>query len=157
MKPLPILMQTGRAEFAALLARLLGALDSVPYSLLALPLRIAVATVFWRSGMAKLANWETTILLFEDEYQLPPEIAANMALAIEITAPTLLVIGLLTRAAAAVLLAMTAVIQVFVYPGAWPTHIQWAAMLLVLLCRGGGHVSLDRVLAQRFLAAAPRK
>jgi putative oxidoreductase len=66
-----------------------------------------------------------------------------LAVAIEVTTPILLIFGLLTRAAAAVLLGMTAVIEVFVYPQAWPTYIQWAAMLLVLLARGPGKISLD--------------
>lgn len=148
-----------RARITSLLEKILRRLDSVPYALLALPLRAAAATVFWRSAMAKLANWETTLVLFEDEYQvpvLPPDLAASMALSIEISAPVLLVLGLLTRAAAVVLLAMTAVIQIFVYPGAWPTHIQWAAILLVLLCRGAGSISLDHVLAQRFLSSMRR-
>jgi putative oxidoreductase len=133
--------------------RAVGLLDRVPYALLALPLRAAVATVFWNSAMAKLANWDTTIALFTDEYQVPllaPEIAANMALGIELTTPVLLVAGLLTRAAALVLLAMTTVIEIFVYPQAWPTHIQWAAMLLVLLCRGAGTLSLDHLLWRRY-------
>jgi len=133
--------------------RAVGLLDRVPYALLALPLRAAVATVFWNSAMAKLANWDTTIALFTDEYQvplLPPEIAANMALGIELTTPVLLVAGLLTRAAALVLLGMTTVIEIFVYPQAWPTHIQWAAMLLVLLCRGAGTLSLDHLLWRRY-------
>lgn len=139
------------------LQKLLQWLDAVPYTLLALPLRVAVAAVFWNSAMAKLANWETTLFMFEDEYQvpvLPPEIAANMALSIEITTPVLLILGLLTRPAAAVLLGMTAVIQIFVYPGAWPTHIQWAAMLLVLLCRGPGKISLDFLIRRRVLRDA---
>jgi putative oxidoreductase len=55
----------------------------------------------------------------------------------------------LTRAAALVLLGMTSVIEIFVYPQAWPTHIRWAAMLLVLLCRGAGWLSLDHVVWQR--------
>jgi putative oxidoreductase len=154
MKTTPVLIQARRAEFVMLLERVLRWLESVPYSLLALALRIAVATVFWNSAMAKLANWQTTLVLFEDEYQvplLPPELAANMALAIELITPALLVLGLFTRAAAVTLLAMTAVIQLFVYPGSWPTHLQWAAMLLVLLCRGAGSVSLDHLLAQRLL------
>jgi putative oxidoreductase len=133
---------------------LFGQLDRVPYAVLALPLRFAVATVFWNSGMTKLADWNATLSLFTDEYQvplLPPELAANLALAIEVTMPVLLVLGLLTRAAALLLLAMTAVIEVFVYPQAWPTHIQWAAMLLVLLCRGAGSFSLD-ALIQRIRA-----
>jgi putative oxidoreductase len=124
-------------------------LDRVPYAVLALPLRLAVATVFWNSGMTKLADWNATLSLFSDEYQvplLPPELAANLAFAIEVTTPVLLVFGLLTRAAAMVLLGMTAVIEIFVYPQAWPTHIQWAALLLVLLCRGAGSFSLDALI-----------
>ena len=127
----------------------LGQFDRVPYAVLALPLRLAVATVFWNSGMTKLADWNATLSLFTDEYQvplLPPELAANLAFAIEVTTPVLLVLGLLTRAAALVLLCMTTVIEIFVYPQAWPTHIQWAAMLLVLLCRGAGSFSLDHIL-----------
>src|SRR5262249_44845261 len=104
-------------------------------------------------AMAKLANWDTAISLFTDEYNvplLPPALAAYMALAIELTTPVLLVLGLFTRAAALVLLCMTAVIEIFIYPQAWPTHIQWAAMLLVLLFRGAGAISLDNVLWRRF-------
>jgi putative oxidoreductase len=132
-----------------MMGRTLSWLNQVPYAALALPLRFAVATVFWNSGMAKLANWETTISLFTDDYQvplLPPVLAANMALTIELTTPVLLILGLFTRAAALVLLGMTAVIEIFVYPLAWPTHIQWAAMLFVLLCRGAGDISLDSLL-----------
>jgi len=144
----PVSSSIGRIEW------LFGQLDRVPYAVLALPLRFAVATVFWNSGMTKLADWNATLSLFTDEYQvplLPPELAANLALAIEVTTPVLLVLGLLTRAAALLLLSMTAVIEVFVYPQAWPTHIQWAAMLLVLLCRGAGSFSLD-ALIQRIRA-----
>ena len=132
--------------------RIRRALDGISYSWLALPLRFAVATIFWNSAMAKLANWETTISLFSDEYQLPlipPEIAAYLATSIEISTPVLLVLGLLTRPAALVLLGMTAVIEIFVYPLAWPTHIQWAAMLLILLCRGPGKFSLDHLIWRR--------
>ena len=137
----------------ALMERAVGLLDGVPYTLLALPLRAAAATVFWNSAQAKLANWDTTIELFTDDYKvplLPPEFAANMALGIELTMPVLLVLGLLTRAAALVLLGMTAVIEIFVYPQAWPTHIQWASILLVLLCRGAGSFSVDHWLWRRF-------
>ena len=136
----------------AIVERAIGLLDSVPYTLLALPLRVGAAAVFWNSAQAKLANRETTIELFTEEYKvplLPPELAAHMALGIELATPVLLVLGLLTRATAPVLIAMTAVIEIFVYPQAWPTHIQWAAMLLVLLCRGPGKLSLDHVLWRR--------
>ncbi len=128
-------------------------LDRVPYALLALPLRFAVATVFWNSGTTKLANWDATLQLFQDEYKvplLPPDWAAHLAASIELSMPILLVLGLGTRAAALVLLGMTAVIEIFVYPQAWPTHIQWAAMLAVLLCRGAGRLSVDALIRQRF-------
>ena len=128
-------------------------LERVPYSALAIPLRLAVATVFWTSGMVKLANWDTAIELFREEYRLPvlpPELAAYLAMSIELTTPVLLLLGLATRPVALVLLGMTTVIEVFVYPQAWPTHIQWAAMLLVLLCRGAGTWSLDSLLWKRF-------
>ncbi|HTW39065.1 MAG TPA: DoxX family protein [Steroidobacteraceae bacterium] len=128
-------------------------LDRVPYSVLALPLRLAVATVFWNSGTEKLADWNATLQLFHDEYKvplLPPDFAAHLAASIELSTPVLLVLGFLTRPAALVLLGMTTVIEVFVYPQAWPTHIQWAAMLLVLLCRGAGTLSIDHWLRRRF-------
>jgi putative oxidoreductase len=103
--------------------------------------------------MTKLANWDTTIALFVDEYQVPllqPEVAASMAATIELTTPVLLLLGLLTRAASIVLLGTTTVIEVFVYPQAWPTHIQWAAMLLILICRGPGKLSIDHLLWRHF-------
>jgi len=140
-----------------LIGRTLRSLESVPYWLLAAPLRFAIATVFWNSGTTKLANWNTAVELFVEEYKvplLPPELAAYMAVSIELTTPVLLVLGLATRAAALVLLGMTAVIEVFIYPLAWPTHIQWAAMLLVLLCRGPGKLSLDHLVRIRFSASA---
>ena len=129
-------------------------LDCIPYAVLAIPLRLAVATVFWNSAQSHLANWDTTLYLFETDYALPflpPVPAAYMAVAIEVVTPILLVLGLLTRAAALVLLGMTTVIEVFVYPEAWPTHIQWAAMLFVLLARGPGKLSLDRLIRHRSL------
>jgi putative oxidoreductase len=140
-----------------MLYRVRNVLEAVSYTWLALPLRFAVATVFWNSAMAKLANWDTTLALFSDEYQLPlmpPEIAAYMAVTIELTTPVFLALGLMTRFAAFVLLSMTTVIEIFVYPMAWPTHIQWAAMLLVLLCRGAGALSLDRLLWWRLESSA---
>src|SRR5216684_3795309 len=78
------------------LGRIRAALDGVSYTWLALPLRFAVATVFWNSAMAKLANWDTTLSLFSDEYQLPllpPEVAAYAAATVELTTPVLLCRG----------------------------------------------------------------
>jgi putative oxidoreductase len=138
-----------------LIAKVLRWLDAVPYSLLAIALRLAAATVFWNSAMTKLANWDTAVALFVDEYKVPlisPEVAAYVAVSIELSTPVLLILGLLTRPAAAILLGMTAVIEIFVYPLAWPTHIQWAAMLLVLLCRGPGKWSIDEWLRRRLFA-----
>ena len=140
-----------------LIARARDRLEAVPYALLALPLRLAVATVFWNSGMTKLANWNTAVALFTDEYRLPllpPELAAYIAASIELSTPVMLVLGLLTRPAASVLLGMTVIIELFVYPLAWPTHIQWAAMLLVLLCRGAGPLSMDSWLWKKISRAA---
>ena len=142
-----------RSRSITFIGRALRWLDAVPYTFLAVPLRLAVATVFWNSAMAKLTNWETAVALFVDEYKvplLPPEIAAYVAVSIELSTPVLLLLGLLTRPAALVLLGVTAVIEVFVYPQAWPTHIQWAAMLFALLCRGPGKLSIDHLLRQRF-------
>ncbi len=136
-----------------LLLRVRAWLEAVPYWFLALPLRFGVAWIFWSSAQVKLINWQRTIELFADEYQvplLPPEVAAHMALSIELAAPVLLVLGLFTRFTVVVLMGMTTVIEIFVYPEAWPTHLQWAAMMLVLLCRGAGIVSVDHLLWRRF-------
>ncbi len=108
--------------------------------------------------MTKLANWDAALELFRDEYRvplLPPEIAAYLAVSIELSMPVLLVLGLATRPAAFVLLGMTSVIEIFVYPQAWPTHIQWAAMLLVLLCRGAGLLSLDHLIRRYWSRSIP--
>lgn len=149
----PVASTSPRSPALALISRVLRWLDGVPYTVLAIPLRLAVATVFWNSAMTKLANWDTAVALFVDEYKLPllpPELVAYVAVSIELTTPVLLVTGLFTRVAALALLGMTAVIEIFVYPLAWPTHLQWAAMLFVLLCRGPGRVSVDHWLWKRF-------
>ncbi len=128
-------------------------LERIPYSALALLPRAAMATVFWNSAQTKLANWDTTIDLFTDEYKVPilsPDFAAHLALGIELSTPVLLVLGLFTRGAALVMLGMTTVIEIFIYPQAWPTHIQWAAMLLFLISRGPGALSVDHFLVRRF-------
>src|SRR2546422_3138763 len=105
-------LTSASTERPALIGRVIRWLDRVPYAALAIPLRLAIATVFWNSAMTKLANWETTISLFTEEYQvplLPPEAAAYLATSIELAAPVLLVLGLATRVASLVLLGMVAV------------------------------------------------
>lgn len=118
--------------------------------------RVAIAAVFFLSGRTKVSGvldvTDQAVSLFRDEYRLPlvdPALAAHAAAYAEHALPLLLVLGLGTRAAALGLLAMTAVIEVFVYPDAWPTHLSWAAPLLLIAARGGGAWSLDRVLGLR--------
>lgn len=124
----------------------------IGHSLIALVARVGIAGIFFLSGRTKVDGFlsvnDTAILLFTDDYQLPliaPVIAAHLATYAEHLFPILLVLGLATRFSALSLLIMTAVIQIFVYPSAWPTHLSWAAPLLYLLANGAGKVSLDRV------------
>lgn len=145
-------------------------LAKIPESLVALLARLSIAAVFWQSGQTKIEGlvlglttgefslgWpqvgEGAIALFRDEYRLPllsPEIAASLAAFAEHLLPLMLALGLGTRLAALGLLGMTAVIQFLVYPGAWPTHGTWAAVLLWLASRGPGRFSLDAGIARRF-------
>lgn len=125
----------------------------VPDDLLALVSRFSMAAIFFLSGRTKVSGFltitDSAYELFRTEYKLPivpPEIAAHLAAYAEHLFPLLLVLGLATRFAALALLGMTLVIQVFVYPDAWPTHLSWAAALLYLAGRGGGVLSLDRKL-----------
>ena len=125
-------------------------------SLLCLVARLGIAAVFFMSGRTKVEGFLTltpsTFELFRTEYVLPlipPHIAAYLATYAEHLFPLLLVLGLFTRGAALALLGMTLVIEIFVYPDAWPTHLSWAGLLLLLVARGGGAWSLDRVLGIR--------
>lgn len=135
-----------------MIARLNTLAARIPADLVALMLRLFPAAVFWQSGRTKvdgLSIKDTTWFLFEHDYALPviPSAwAAVMATVAEHVLPVLLVLGLATRLSALGLLAMTLVIQVFVYPGAWVTHGLWAACLLALAARGPGRLSLDHVL-----------
>ncbi len=137
--------------------RIADALDRwIGHSLIALAARVAVAGIFFMSGRTKVEGWltvsENAIALFADEYKVPllaPALAAHLATYAEHLFPVLLVLGLFTRVSALALLGMTAVIQIFVYPDAWPTHLSWAALLLYLVGRGAGPVSLDRMLGIR--------
>ncbi|MBB3059900.1 DoxX family protein [Microbulbifer rhizosphaerae] len=145
-------------------------LGRIPYSLIALLGRFAIAGVFWKSGQTKVEGFAVDLVdgtfqlgwphlsesagdLFRDEYQLPlisPKLGALLAATAEHLFPLMLLFGLGTCFAALALLVMTAVIQVFVYPGAWPTHGTWAAIFLMLMAMGPGRLSLDCLLARHF-------
>jgi putative oxidoreductase len=129
--------------------RIVQKLDAIPYSLIALIARAATFSVFFRSGALKLSDWNSTLMLFRNEYHvplLPPDIAAYLAAGLELGASTLVLVGLLARVSVAALLGMTAVIEIFVYPMAWPDHIQWLTFMFILLARGPGKISIDALL-----------
>lgn len=119
--------------------------------------RLAIAAIFFLSGRTKVEGWFTlsdgTFELFRSEYNLPlisPVVAAWAATLSEHLFSGLLFLGLATRFSALALLGMTLVIEVFVYPDAWPTHLSWAALLLPLIIKGGGKFSLDTLFARKF-------
>ncbi|MBY0270035.1 MAG: DoxX family protein [Burkholderiales bacterium] len=125
----------------------------ISHNLIALAARIAIAAIFFLSARTKveglLSIKDSTFLLFEEEYKLPllpPEFAAHMATYAEHLFPILLVLGFFTRLSALALLGMTATIQIFVYPDAWPTHLTWAVPMLYLIGRGGGAWTVDHPL-----------
>jgi putative oxidoreductase len=133
------------------LASWLDRLGRAPLSLHQLLFRLGVASVFLKAGLVKMSSWESTVTLFRDEYRLPllsPELAATFASTFELGCSTLLILGLGTRFATLPLLGMIATIQLFVYPDAWSEHLVWASVLLFLLTRGPGTVSVDRLIAQ---------
>ena len=145
-----IVAQSPRTLAAARPTRLL------PDALLLLVARLGIAAVFFQSGRTKVEGFlsikPSTYDLFASEYRLPlipSEWAARLATTAEHLFPLLLVLGLSTRISALALLGMTTVIEIFVYPDAWPTHLSWAALLLPLAVRGGGKWSLDQLLRQR--------
>lgn len=123
-----------------------GRLERVPFSLIQLAMRIAIGFVFFNSGLLKARSFEFAVKLFEDEYRLPllpPELAARLAMSVEIVVPLFIFAGLATRLATLPLLGMVGVIQLLVYPQAWVEHLLWTSVLLVLLTRGPGAFSLD--------------
>jgi putative oxidoreductase len=134
-------------------ADLVALVGRVPLSLHQLLFRLAIAGVFLRAGLTKITSWESTVALFADEYKVPvlaPAIAAGMAAMFETGCSTLLLLGLGTRLAALPLIGMILTIQLFVYPQAWSEHLVWGSILLFLLTRGGGAISLDHLIARRF-------
>jgi putative oxidoreductase len=171
---------TAQDPFAAARRGIAGAVamcERIPYSLVALLARFSIAAVFWTSAQTKVEGlainlingefvpgWprlsDSALALFRDEYRLPllaPELAAALAAVAEHGFALLILLGLATRLSALGLLGMTLVIQLLVYPGAYATHGTWAALLLMLLSRGAGAVSLDRLLVRSVDLPPPRR
>lgn len=126
---------------------------ALPQWALSLIIRLGIASVFFLSGRTKVDGLlhitDSTYYLFETEYRLPlipSDLAAYLATYSEHLFPILIVLGLATRLSALALLGMTLVIEVFVYPLGWSTHLLWAGLLLYLIRFGAGPVSLDRLL-----------
>jgi len=152
-----------------LILSLIGVFTRIPDSLIALLGRFSIAAIFWKSGQTKVQGFmidfvggefrfgiprlsDSAVGLFRDEYHLPlvsPELAAPMAAFAEHLFPLLILIGLATRFSAVALLFMTLTIQILVYPGAYPTHGVWATVLLFLIAKGPGIISLDHLIARR--------
>lgn len=143
--------------------RVIALMENIPHDLIAIIGRIAIGTVFWRSAMTKVEGLSikpSTFYLFENDYRLPflpPEAAAYLATATELTMPLLIWSGLLTRFAATILLGMTLVIELFVYPNAFDTHGVWAVTLLYLMKYGAGRYSLDHIAAEYLERRAPMR
>lgn len=172
--PLATTPAASTTPLAGLLRSSIAWFGRIPDSLIALIGRFSIAAIFWQSGQTKIEGlavnivagefqfgWprlsDSAVALFQEEYRLPllsPELAAPLAAFGEHFFPILILFGLATRFSALALLVMTLTIQIFVYPDAYPTHGVWATVLLFLIARGPGVISLDHWLARRFGAAA---
>ena len=150
--------------------RAIALFEKIPYSLLAFLARFSIAAVFWKSGQTKVEGFAidlisgtfelgmpklaaSTVPLFRSEYAVPllsPEVAAYMAAFAEHFFPALILVGLATRFSALALIGMTLTIQLFVYPDAYPTHGTWLALLLLLVAKGPGRLSIDHLVARRY-------
>jgi len=165
IKKLTGFLQTKYAAFAALCG-------AIPFAVVLLLARFAGAIDFWRSGQTKIASepflgikWnvfdivEKKYFLFENVYGIPKPLVPSMTQAAtigEFVLPLLLVFGFTSRLAALGLLAMTAFIQFYVYPGEllkpngnWSTHLLWTAPLLLTLVKGPGWISLDYLFGKK--------
>ncbi len=157
---------TERSMPIRLILQLIAYCQRIPDSFIAIIGRFSIAAVFWKSGQTKIEGFaidivdgtfqlgiprlaDSAIALFQEEYRLPlisPNFAAPMAAMAEHLFPVLILIGFATRFSALALLGMTLVIEIFVYPDAYPTHGVWAAVLLYLIAKGPGIFSLDHLL-----------
>ena len=135
--------------------RAIGLFSSIPQSAITLLARVIIGLVFFKSGLTKLDGFglsDSAIFLFQEEYKVPlldPWLAAHLAALTELTMPTLLFLGVAARFAAAALLGMTLVIEIFVYPEAYVLHGLWAVALLTIIAHGAGVVSIDHLIKKR--------
>lgn len=157
------------APAPCLVKRAIALFENIPYSLIAFIARFSIAAVFWKSGQTKVEGFAIDLVsgtfqwgepklaasalwLFRSEYHvplLPPEVAAHLATFAEHFFPVLILLGLATRFSALALIGMTLTIQLFVYPDAYPTHGTWIALVLLLLAKGPGRLSIDHWIARR--------
>jgi putative oxidoreductase len=155
---------------SCLVKRAIALLEKIPYSLIAFVARFSIAAVFWKSGQTKVEGFAidlvsgtfqlgeprlaaSTLPLFRSEYHVPllsPEVAAHLAAFAEHFFPVLILVGFATRFSALALVGMTLTIQLFVYPDAYPTHGTWLALLLLLVAKGPGCLSIDHLIARRY-------
>jgi putative oxidoreductase len=162
--------QAGNSGPIGLVFKLIAVFGRIPDSLIALLGRFSIAAIFWKSGQTKVQGLvidivsgefhfgapqlsDSALSLFREEYRLPlvaPELAAPLAAFAEHMFPLLILLGLATRFSAIGLLVMTLTIQFLVYPDAYPTHGVWASVLVFLIARGPGAVSVDHLIAARF-------
>jgi putative oxidoreductase len=139
----------------------IGGLDTLA-PVIDLAVRVFIAIIFFKAGLTKIASWETTVALFENEYMvpwLPPALAAALGTAAELAFPVMLVMGLGTRIAAAGLFVLN-IVAVISYPGIGEVglkdHQMWGLFLLVSLLHGPGTLSLDHFIRRRFFGMADK-
>lgn len=139
-------------------------LDRWGFNFFAFGIRSFVAWQFFKAGLVKIQDWESTLSLFREEYMvpiLPPEMAAYAGAFGELVLPVLLVLGLFSRPAALGLLALN-VMAVVSYPQLWQfecpaainDHFYWGIILLGLVVKGSGAFSLDQWITRRIQTKA---
>ncbi len=126
--------------------------QAVVVPLLLLFCRVWVAWVFFNAGLTKISTWDSTLFLFEYEYQvplLPWQLAAYLGTGAELILPIFVALGLLTRPTAAMLFAFN-IIAVVSYPVLWEQgfydHQLWGLMILIVVVWGPGPLSVDKLL-----------